>query len=437
MPATMPAHRMRPSDRRNSIVMAYANGGLWGLANGLASTTLVVYLAKEYGAAGMAISWLLAAPSNVGLLRLLTPYWLEKVKSRKIFCGGMFLTSAMLLFALPFLSAPGVFESQKVSIVVLIVLWIGCRVLEYIGAVAFWSWLGDLVPGAVRGHFVGRREAWLNAGKVLGIVVAAVGTQLWMNHCDAIQQPALKWRAYAGCSLASAVMLIVSLVPLLRMNDLPLHRTGDSKPYDLKRQLTLPFRDPKFRRLLRYGTWFSFSNGLVQTARFVLFAYELGVPFAMKKGLDATSRGSQSLIMPRIGAWIDQHGNVPVLAISQGVVALAPLFFLAASPDAKWWILGGYLCWIAFAGQNVAQPNLMLELSDPEEKTTYISAYYAWCFFALSVGSLLGGVLFDWLKQNVEPPTVFGWTLDQFAIIFIATFCLKSIGVYWATRIRE
>ena len=414
------SQRLPPGKRRQSIVDAYANGGLWGVANGLASTTLVTYLAKEYGATGIAISWLIAAPSIVGLLRLLTPHWLRKVTSRKIFCVGTCLASAIVLMALPLVSAPKVLPNERASIFALVSFWIGYRVFEYIGAVALWSWLGDLVPQAVRGHFVGRRQAWMNAGKVVGIALAAVGTQVWMNHCDDVNQPDQKWLAYAACSVASAVMVLVSLVPLLRMSELPMLVSSEDRSASLYSQLVVPFSDPDFRRLLRFGIWFSFSNGISQTARFVFLAYHLEIPFAVKKSLDASSRGTQSLMMPWIGQWIDRRGNVKVLTISQAIIAAAPLFFLLATPEAKWWILGAYLCWIAYAGQNVAQPNLMLTLSDPEEKPAYIAAYYAWCHLALSIGSLIGGVMFDWLKQGDNTSDVLGTGLDHFAIIFLS-----------------
>ena len=429
--------RILRSERRHSIFAAYANGGLWGIGNGLASTTLVTYLAKEYGATGVAVSWLLAAPAFVGLLRLLTPYWLGKVASRKTFCVAIFFLSALVLATLPLVSAPEVLPSQQWSIFALIIFWIGYRVMEYIGAVALWSWLGDLVPDAVRGAFIGRRQAWVNAGKVVGIVIAAVGTHLWMDHCDAVNQPNQKWHAYAVCSMASALMVIISLLPLLRMTNLPMRGRHASKPPSLYHQLCAPLQDPKFRKLLRFGIWFSFSNGLSQTARFVFFAYHLDVSFAFKKSLDASSRGTQSLIMPWIGDWIDRHGNVKVLTISQAIIAAAPLFFLIATPDAKWWILGGYFCWLAYAGQNVVQPNLMLALSDQEEKPAYIAAYYTWSHLALAAGSLIGGVLFDWLKSIFEAEELSGSFFDQFAIVFVVAWAMKSVGVYFAASIHE
>src|SRR5262245_12088692 len=103
MPAatTSQLERLTPLARRHSIVAAFANAALWGVGSGLASTTLVVYLARERGAGGLAISWILAAPSLVGLLRLATPGWLARVASRRRFCVGLFLSSAGVLALLP------------------------------------------------------------------------------------------------------------------------------------------------------------------------------------------------------------------------------------------------------------------------------------------------------------------------------------------------
>lgn len=58
--------RLDAAVRRRAIRRSYLNAILWALGNGLASTTLVVYLALELGAAGLGISLLLAAPALVG-----------------------------------------------------------------------------------------------------------------------------------------------------------------------------------------------------------------------------------------------------------------------------------------------------------------------------------------------------------------------------------
>src|SRR3954447_20855778 len=97
----------KPSALRSSIRCAYANGGVWGVGSGLASMTLVFYYASELHASGLAKSWILAAPSMAGLVRLFTPLWMQRLGSRRRFCIGMFLASSAVVAVLPLLSAPG------------------------------------------------------------------------------------------------------------------------------------------------------------------------------------------------------------------------------------------------------------------------------------------------------------------------------------------
>jgi len=429
--------KLSPGARRRSIVGAYVNGALWGIGSGLVSVTLVIYLAREYEATGFAISCLIAAPAFAGLLRLLTPLWLDRVGSRRKFCIGMFLASAVVLFALPIISAPHVLPLPAESMAALAITWAGYHVLEYMGAVALWSWFGDLVPRTIRGRFVGRRQAWTNAGKVAGMVIAAVGTYVWYDYCKAAGRLDLNWVSYASCGLAGAILFALSAWPLATMTDLPLHAADQPQRDSLRQQLLGPWKDPKFRRLLWFGLWFSFSNGLMQTAQRIFQMNVLGMSFVEKKALDSGSRGVQSILMPYVGDWVDRRGNVPVLAFSQGIIAMAPLFFLIASPGAPWWILGAYFCWLAYAGENVTQPNLMLGLSPRGETAAYASAWFAWTQLAYSLSALLGGALFDLLAERFEPLSIAAIQIDHFAVLFLACWLLKSIGVIWAARIRE
>ena len=111
--------RSRRSPLRCSLQLAYANGAIWGVGNGLASVSLIAYFARELHASGAAIAWILAAPSLVGLSRLLTPWWLHRVASRRRFCVGMFLASAAGLGLLPVAAAPGALGDSQHSLIAL------------------------------------------------------------------------------------------------------------------------------------------------------------------------------------------------------------------------------------------------------------------------------------------------------------------------------
>lgn len=432
------AVRLPPGQRRRSIVLAYANGGLWGLGNGLAGSTLLFYLAHSFNATGLQLSWLLAAPSLVGVLRLLTPLWMDRVGDRQRFCVRMFLASAAVLLAVPIVSAPNVLPEAARSVTALIVGWAGYHLLEYFAVVALWSWLGDLVPRRIRGRFVGRRAAWMNAGKVAGAVLAVVGTLWWRHRCEIGNQPDQLWMAYAMIAGLGSLLMIAAVGPLIRMNDPPSPSGIGHRGKKLRmRELVRPFADPRFRRLLIYGWWFSFANGITDTAVRIYLIAELKLEFAEKRVLDSSSRGIQSLVMPWAGVQADRHGNVVVLIVSQGLVAAALLFLLIASPAAKWWVIGAYVMWIAYAGTNVAMPNAMLRLSRAECSAAYTAAWFASTQFAYAISALAGGALYDLVKAKWTPRAWQGYEVDHFALFFLVGWLLRSLGMAWAARIRE
>ncbi len=425
------------SQRRRSLAAAYANAAVWGLGSGLANTTLVTYLAREYRASGLAFAWLLAAPSLAGLMRLGAPVWIERVGSRRSFCIAVFLASAAVLATLPALSAPGVLSTPAQSIVALGATWAGHQVLESIAMVGLWSWLGDLAPPRVRGRFIGRREACLNAGVVVGTIVAAAATYSWDFYCKRTGAPHRAWQSYAACGLAGAVLLAVAALLLLRMNEPPRSTRDEPRRSFRLADLIAPIADPRFRRFLAFGLWFSFSNGIVQTAQSIYFVGPLNLSYAAKKTLDGASRGLQAAMLPRIGAAVDRRGNVPILALSQSLIAAAPLFFLYATPLEPWWILGAYACWLAYGGHNVSLPNLMLGLSPPGATANYAAAWFAWSQLAFSLSVLAGGAIFDALTKRLAPLSLGGRPFDVFFVLFAASWILKSIGVVLALRVPE
>jgi MFS family permease len=369
-----------------------------------------------------------------GLLRLIAPLLMDRAQSRRKFCIAMFLGSAAALASLPMLAAPGVIASPNRSIVALGAAWTSYQVLESIGAVALWSWFGDLVPRRIRGRFVGRREGWMTAGLVIGGLIAAAGTWIWQRHCEAMGAPHEAWRAYAACASFGAALVAYATLPLTWMSDVPLQAPASRLRL---RDVFEPLADARFRRLMLFGLWFSIVNGLSQAPRQVYLQSVLKVEFAYKRALDGASRGIQAIWMPWTGRIVDRRGNVPVLAVSWGVVSLASVFFLLATPAARWWIVGAYGCWIAYAGVNVPLPNLMLGLSRPRRTAAYAAAWFAWPQLAYALSVLAGGWLLDWMKVHFEPRSLLKWRVDHFAVFFSLSVVLMAAGVVLALRIPE
>lgn len=426
------------SQRRRAIQAFYRNGACWGLGNGLVSSSLIVYLAGTFGAAGLAVSLILATPRLVGVVRLGTPILIDMIGRRQVFCVRMFFAAAIVLLLLPVVSAPGILPSPQLSLAVLIAMWTLYHLLEFLGLVALWSWIGDVVPDAIRGRFIGRRGALLNAFQVAGMLAGGSGSWWWRGRCKALEQGDMIWRGYAVCAVVGALLLALAVWPLARAPAASWQNEATTVDRRQRwREIFAPFADRGYRRFLAYGGWFSLANGITGSASFLFQMLVLDISYAGRMALKSTAEGTQSLIMPRVGQTIDRWGGVPVLVVSQVLVSLSLLFFLIATPTHWWWIIGAYVLWIAYAGVNTAMPKLMLSLTPKGQYTSYAAAWFAWLELVYALSTLAGGLLFDWASEKFTPRMWAGCRVDHFAAIFLLGLVLRLSAAAWAARIRE
>ena len=426
------------SPRRRSIRAFYQNGACWGLGNGLVSSTLISYLAGTFGAKGLAVSLIFAAPRLVGVLRLAAPVLIEVLGDRQKFCVRMFLAATLVLFVLPVISAPGMLSTPQASLAMLVATWTLYHLLEFLGIVTLWSWIGEVVPGAVRGRFIGLRGGLLNGCQVASMVLGGGGAWWWRNRCQELAQPEMIWYGYAVSATLGAVFLGLAVIPLARA-PAPARVRRDSC-LDLRQRLSeifAPSADRAYRRFLIFGGWFSLANGITGSATFLYQMLVLDISYGGRLAMDGTSQGVQSLVMPRCGRAVDRWGGVPVLVVAQMLVACGMLFFLAASPSHWWWIVGAYAMWIAYAGTNTAMPKLMLSFSPADKYASYAATWFAWLELIYALSTLAGGLLFDWAAENLTAVNWAGWEFDHYAILFLAGFLLRLSAAAWAAWIRE
>jgi MFS family permease len=411
--------------RRRARRLAYWNGAIWAIGNGLASSTLVIYLALELGAGqiGLGISLILAARQVVGVLRLGAPAMIGRLLDRKRFCVGTYLISALVLLGLPWVAAPGVLPSPEDSLAALVVLWCVYHLLQYLATIALWSWLADLVPLRIRGRFLGRRERWMVTGEALAMLLSGLFAWWWKQTHS---RPAW-WIGYAIPAGVGACCMIGALLPLAAIPRLATSRIVRAGA--TLRAMGAPFCDGRFLRLVLFGCWFSFFNGVTQSAQNIYPVRVLGISLFLMLGLQTGMRGGQLSISPYAGKLADRIGNRPVMLASLLLVAAGPLFFLVATPRQWWWFVGAWIVWIAYAGLNVCLPNLMLKLSPAESNTPYIAAYYTVTGLCYAASTIVGGALLDWLRP--QEFVLFGGALvlDFYQYSFLFGWITRSLGV--------
>ena len=423
----------KPLNRRRAIRCSYGNAGLWGIGNGLVSTTLVLYLANSFGATSLAVSLIIASPRFVGLFRLAAPALLERLGDRRRFCLLTYIASSLVLLSLPAIIGWRGPHNPHSSLAILIILWTAYHLLEYFGTISLWSWLADLVPPPIRGRFVGRRQRWLVGGRLIGMIVSGSFTYQWTATLPAAHPD--RWIAYAISACAGACVMAIAVLPLAWMPNVP---TAAPKAHGFRwRRLWRVVVDRDYRRLITFSCWFGFFNGLTQAAQFIYPSRVLGFEYFEWLALRSGLRAGQTMVSPALGRCVDRLGNIPVMLACQALVASGPLFFLLATPSARWWIAVAYVVWIAYAGLNIGLPNLMLGLSPRSSDTSYIAVYFAASELCYGLGTVLGGLLLDRLRQQGVTISIESVVFDAFGIMFLIGLATRAIGVLLVARIRE
>ena len=403
------------------------NGAAWALGNGLVSSLLVTYVAMDLHAPGVgfAVGMIRAAPQLAGLLRVGAPALIGRWIDRKRFCLGAYLLSAIALLGVPLLAMPGWLPSARATLALLVALWGVYHLLEYLGSVALWSWIADLVPQRIRGAFLGRRERWMVTGQAVAFMASGLFIYAWRRQ----HPPDRAWIGYALPAAVGAGFMLLAVLPLARMPGL-VSRSAPP-PRSALAAILAPLADSAFLRLLAFGCWLSISNGITLPVQEMYPRQVLAVEYAfLTTSILATAmRCGQWLVSPRLGRLADRWGNRPVMIGSLAIVAAGPLFFFLASPARPAWIAGAWIAWIAFAGLNVCLPNLTLKLAPPRFNASYIATYYAVTGLCMSLATVAGGRLYDLFGRQRYALALGLPSLDYAHAAFLASWLLRSLGV--------
>lgn len=367
---------------------ANENAGIWALGNGLVSTTLISYFAQSLGAQSAAISWIIAAPKLVGVLRWFAPSLLKLGGSYRTTSTLAFLLSTVFLLLLPLGSLPNVWPSTTVAISVIVVCWCLYHLAEYCGYVVFIAWLMQLVSPEIRGRFFGLRERWLTAGNLVGFLFAGLLGAVLRNGFEVD----LRWIAYPLLAIYGALAIGFSVLPLWSIvepetNIPPNHSLADDWKH---------WSGSRARWFLLYGTWFSAANGLFSTLLYIYPYRGLDLSLFLPLAMAASMRLGQSLISRPVGVTIDRFGWRSVMICGQVLIAFGPLLFSFGTVG----YIAGNLIWIAYALINVALPIAIVDGRHDRSTAPPLALYFAWTGLVYGITALAGQSVADYFVST-------------------------------------
>lgn len=377
------ADSISSADRRRAISAASANATIWAFGNGVVSTSLITFLALELGASSALVAIILAAPQLAGALRWFAPQILAGFRGHRLPCTLFYFASAMLLLLLPATSWPGVLPNRSLSLAALAACWCLYHLCEYLGTICLWSWFAAIIPGRYYGRFTGRREFWLNVGRLFGfVVVSALDLGYRWQFVDAPRWPLLLLLATSGALLmGSAVSPLLAMIDVpTRFREIPLRSAGEALTHSRS-----------LRRLLIYGICFSAANGVSAALGWSYVYKALGLSLALVLGGQAVMRLGQPALAPWCGRVVDRFGCRRLMIVCQGIVGLVPLLYLGGA----WGYLASYVALIAYVGINVSLASLMMRIAGPKQAGANISVYFGLTGVVYAVSVLVDGMAAD------------------------------------------
>ena len=423
--------------RHRAYNAAHQNGFFWGVGHGLLNSMMIRYLLLDICKTqpegmtleGMTIAWVIAAPRLFGFLRVFATWAVDRFGSRKWFCIIGLLIAPIIVALIPLLIPRLMTGTDSLKLVLTIVVSIWClyHLVEYFAMVAFWSWVGDLVPNRIRGRFLAYRQGWLIAGALFGVFISM---QL-LPQLFPVAKDAPVWERYLVPVMLGGLLQLISVLPLIRIPEIAWQ--GKELRWGGRfRQMFAPLANGRYLLLIAFVCWINMANGLTQTSQ-TGYNYRLfpGEQYSIIVLFGTLTQTGQLFLSPTTGRLIDRFGNVKIIAACMVLVSTGSLCYFTATPETRYFLALAALAWVFWIGVNVGTLNMAVGLAPPEEKSSYIALYFAVTTAAMALATLVGGAMADYFRETKFIVPVVGsvWNYPQWS--FVLSWFLRLVSVFW------
>ena len=374
------------------------------------------------GASPFTIGLLVALPLAAQVLQV-PGAWLTLAFGPKAVAIAAIGASRLLwlpMVALPFVGLP-----TETALHVLIGVVALAAVLGVIGNNAWTAWIGELVPGAIRGRFFSRRTVYISIASTVASLGAAgaldgLGARGWVG-------PTL-----GGLAAIACVAGVLSLYLLHRQHD-PARAHAPERPD--WRVLIRVARAPQAWSFLRY--LLSWNSAVALSASFfslhMLVNLQTGFALAALHGVGVAT--VRIISAPLWGRAVDRLGARPVLVLCSFGIASVPAVWLFVTPAFLWPLaLEAALAGALWGGHGIATMDLTVKLSPGPERPFYLAMFAAASGLGFAVAAAVAGLLASHLPARFE---LLGETWANLHVLFLLSALARLVAAVPALRIQE
>ena len=394
------------------------------------------------GANDFQLGLVAAFPFLAQAFQLLGALGVEKFKQRKKFnlFGSILFRSIFLIFVfLPFFP-----QSQKVKIVIFLLFLSLSSAIANLVAVAWLSWMSDLVPEQRRGRYFGFRNTVLGfitmganfAGAKIIDYFKADGSKIGFYLPHFIHGYLQENPAGFAFSVIFLLAVFSAWVAASFLSRQPEPKMVTHPEPSLRSTLKIPLSDKNFRRLIYFFIYWSFVTGISAPFWTPHMLRNLHLDFYLISLFSILTGVISLFIQPLWGKAIDRYGNKPVLIFNVCFIFLIPFLWLFATPRFIFplWIdalMGG----IFWSGFTLASFNVVLALSPQQGRVYYLAAVAAINGLILFLASVLGGIIAQHLSGFRL--AFKGQTFVNFHILFVISGLGRIFGLLFLKKLFE
>jgi MFS family permease len=287
----------------------------------------------------------------------------------------------------------------------------------YLPQGAFGSWMADLVPAKRLGKVMSARTVLAS----LGTIVVILGGGFILDWYDS--------RIFVGFSVVFGTILVLRLFSLgifARMYEPPFDPTKEPK-HRLRDLVGDTLHSNLGHYLLGYALMF---YGVSISGPFfsVFWLKELHFSYLTFMAVSVSATLVTLVAVLFWGPFADRYGNVRVLRITLGVVAVVPLMWMGVDGVGKAYVVQ-IVAGAFWAGFSMASINFVYEASAREERVRNVAYLFAFQGIATFLGNMTGGFILPYV------PEVFGSSI--IALFAISGAVRLGAAAMLFTKVQE
>ena len=412
----------RPGRLRASLDASIAEGAAAEVFGACAGGAVLTGWALYLGASAVTIGLLTAFPIAAQVFQLPAAWLTQRFGAKRL---AITAVGASRLVWMPMVAVPFVDLTPATALAAFIAIVAVATILAVVGGNAWTAWMGDLIPGAIRGRFFGRRMVYLN----IAGTVASLGAGLAL---DTLGPQGFKGEILAALLAVACAAGLISIWLLLAQQ-------GPGPNEDLSapawRDVARSLRDVKTRPLLVYLLGWNAAVGI--SAGF--FSYHmlanLKMGFVLVAAHGILVAAVRVASAPVWGRLVDAFGARPVLVVCSSGISVVPVIWLFIAPDRLWPIaIEAILAGALWGGHGIATMDLSIGLAPRRGRPFYLATFATAGGLGFALTSALAGLL---AYVVATPIQVFGSAWLNVHVLFLLSALGRAVAGRLALRIDE